>query len=352
MIAVMLDPTVLVFPDESPAELSSRLATLRLWGSFANHRWLHLALPRRSKNAIIECGLYPAFNAIKASLGKAGLSTVFSTNDISAQVSRLFDCTESEALTVVEDVLWAGEECQPAFHYSTTEERLRTEVLRILVLLATTQKLQGIITRVAGLASPQACAKIAVTCLVELIIPEELAGSIPEGLPTPVGAEISIIRSIEELCDVVEPEKVWKIAEGNEDLRLGISLRCRQRMREAGSYADWSSLPRFRVGEHFLSSLKPCRAHCDGTHARVVLDKSAMAVVRTANLEVKPFVDGEGNQIIRVTDSAKAFRIHVTKDHEALRLMFWERPDGSIELANVGAKAELRILEGDPGKAV
>lgn len=49
----------------------------------------------------------------------------------------------------------------------------------------------------------------------------------------------------------------------------------------------------------------------------------------------------------RTSDKAEAFRVHVSKDHEAFRLMYWARPDGSTEFANIGIKQELLICQGD-----
>jgi hypothetical protein len=49
----------------------------------------------------------------------------------------------------------------------------------------------------------------------------------------------------------------------------------------------------------------------------------------------------------RSGDKAEAFRVHLSKDHEAFRLMYWARPDGSTEFANIGVKQELLICQGD-----
>ena len=53
-------------------------------------------------------------------------------------------------------------------------------------------------------------------------------------------------------------------------------------------------------------------------------------------------------------DGARGFRTHITKSHEALRLMYWEPKPlvGSygpiVEFANIGPKHELVIEDGDP----
>jgi hypothetical protein len=352
MIALTLDPTVLVFPDESAAELTSRLSTLRTWNRLQlRHPWLGFSLSRSAKQIVVETGLYPAFHAIKASLGKAGLSSVFSANDISAQVNRLLDSLDLEALTPVEDVLWDDACCRPALKYSSVETRLQTELTRIVVVLAIASRLEGSHSSVVALASPQDSGILALRCTVDVVIPEEVGVRVLGEVPCIVESEVSVVREAEDLYDLVDPQGVWTAAVTAGDLKLGISLRCRERMQASGIYAGWASIPRFYIGEHFVSSLRPCQAHCDGPHARVVLDRSAMVVLRTENIDIKPFVDREGKQRFRGKDAARAYRVHVTTEHEALRLMLWQRPDGFFELANIGLKAELEIAEGDPNRA-
>ena len=46
-----------------------------------------------------------------------------------------------------------------------------------------------------------------------------------------------------------------------------------------------------------------------------------------------------------------AFRTHINKSNEALRLMFWKLNDGRLEFANVGPKGEEEIQMGNPRDA-
>jgi hypothetical protein len=44
---------------------------------------------------------------------------------------------------------------------------------------------------------------------------------------------------------------------------------------------------------------------------------------------------------------AKAWRLHVTKSHQALRLMYWSLPNGQIEFATLEEKGNECIDEGE-----
>ena len=76
----------------------------------------------------------------------------------------------------------------------------------------------------------------------------------------------------------------------------------------------------------------------NGTHAGVILEACARLVIGKPKNEEKPF-----EIAARQRDGANPFRLHVTKHHEALRLMFWKCPGHVLELANVGVKDELEI---------
>lgn len=52
---------------------------------------------------------------------------------------------------------------------------------------------------------------------------------------------------------------------------------------------------------------------------------------------------GVAEPLVRSVDGAVAWRLHVTKSHGALRLMYWLK-DGCIEFANLDLKADIRIL--------
>jgi hypothetical protein len=102
----------------------------------------------------------------------------------------------------------------------------------------------------------------------------------------------------------------------------------------------------------------------NGTHASSVRETCARIILRRPKYQVVPFLTrpaskkGKWEQARR-TDGARAYRTHIAKSHEALRLMYWDlrsisgdRPGSFIEFANVGARSELVILPGTVGAAI
>ena len=63
--------------------------------------------------------------------------------------------------------------------------------------------------------------------------------------------------------------------------------------------------------------------------------------------EILPFRENANSQkqLMR-KDGAGAYRVHLTKYGQGLRLMFWRTEIGAIEFANVGRKFELVIEKG------
>ena len=100
----------------------------------------------------------------------------------------------------------------------------------------------------------------------------------------------------------------------------------------------------YSMGPQFLSTAQIWDCGQEGRYALLLIESCARIVLNNPKYPLKPFHDGQhGQQIVR-KDGARAFRTHLTKGGVALRLMLWETVDGTIEFANVGKKAELKIL--------
>jgi hypothetical protein len=103
----------------------------------------------------------------------------------------------------------------------------------------------------------------------------------------------------------------------------------------------------FAIGKRFPESLARWQAWGDGKYASSTLETCAHLVGRLPNIKIARMFQYKGRRredITRQEDGATAWRTHISKGNEALRLMFWRRTNGSIELANVGGKFELEIF--------
>ena len=51
-------------------------------------------------------------------------------------------------------------------------------------------------------------------------------------------------------------------------------------------------------------------------------------------------------QMSREKDGALGYRTHITKKGRALRLMYWQKENGEVVLANIGNKVDVEIAQG------
>jgi hypothetical protein len=100
------------------------------------------------------------------------------------------------------------------------------------------------------------------------------------------------------------------------------------------------------MGSRFIESFIEWDGLGNGAYSNSVLETCARIVAGSPKNEVREMRSrspgGRERPIVR-SDGAKAFRTHVSKSGEAIRLMYWQANDGSVEFANIGPKRELEI---------
>jgi hypothetical protein len=160
-------------------------------------------------------------------------------------------------------------------------------------------------------------------------------------IPFSVATSIGVIGDIEDLALRVGSGALWNMADGPIQAHFAIATRIAETRRESGLPAKLHTVPSFVLSSEFWPSVLSNNGGPNGTHASVVVDACARLVSGQPKNRITPF----GGQK-RARDGALAFRTHVTKRHEALRLMFWKCSGNVIELANIGPKNELTIQEG------
>jgi hypothetical protein len=123
-------------------------------------------------------------------------------------------------------------------------------------------------------------------------------------------------------------------------------------LRATNPDASLSAVPVFEIGSGFYESLVRNNAGPNGGFAASVREVCARLVLGSPKYEVRDFLisrpgkKGKMRPLVRAGDTAH--RTHITKRHEALRLMLWTRSGGALEFANIGPKSELRIDMGVP----
>jgi hypothetical protein len=92
----------------------------------------------------------------------------------------------------------------------------------------------------------------------------------------------------------------------------------------------------------FVESARGCDQFAHSGPSHLLTESCARLIIGDPKYETKQFNTRE------IMDGWQSFRTHLTKGGEALRLMFWVKPNGGIVFANIGVKFELAISENVP----
>lgn len=166
----------------------------------------------------------------------------------------------------------------------------------------------------------------------------------------PIAAYTSPIAMLSSLNAM----ELWLAAKEGRMAVLAIALKIKEIFREMGNAVPLEELPIFWVGSDFIRSVRSLGLG-GGDHASVILETCARLLMDMPKNEVLPFLDAApskgGKRQLHRADGARAFRTHITKSHEALRLMAWQNED-IWELANVGPKSDEEILSTDTSERI
>jgi len=158
--------------------------------------------------------------------------------------------------------------------------------------------------------------------------------------PYVIDDRVSIFFSRNGLLESIEPLSLWPATDDTSGAYDAIDC-CIARLVTVGT--DKEHTMQYSIGPRFLQTTRKWECGHEGHHAFTLIESCARIVLGIPKHEVKPFYDRAGRQKDR-EDGALAYRTHLTKKREGLRLMLWKLPDGTIEFANVGDKDELTIL--------
>jgi len=119
---------------------------------------------------------------------------------------------------------------------------------------------------------------------------------------------------------------------------------------QSGNPTEPQDLPAFSIGSNFFQSICENQSGPQSRYGSIVLESCARVVLNTPKNSIDPFMKGQRSksedQWVRERDQALAYRTHVTKSGEGLRLVFWRTPSNLVEFANVSVHNDLSLLEG------
>lgn len=341
---VMVDPCTLWLIDDfdTSEEVEDYISHSLEWMKPNAAGPLKISLSSRAVEALTEAQAFPAEPRLEKALKGAGLEGVISAKTLAASVGRfLANNNWVEDSVGLEGILFNNISIDPDLAESITDPDLKRASKEAvgLTALCTCEINHRHLYAFPRFSKPKT--DLDVSFSVDIVdfgsgdIREKQEGS----------CSIQVLRSPAAWSEAISGEEAWRNAESSEEVEVAI-LASAMRMDESAN----CGIKKFRVGSGFLESLRYCGAVGDGAYANAVLQKCAQTVLNISSLQPNHFHNStSANSTVRVRerDNAIAWRLHVTKRHQALRLMYWELPCGSLEFSTLDEKAEEDILEGE-----
>jgi hypothetical protein len=161
-----------------------------------------------------------------------------------------------------------------------------------------------------------------------------------------ISCPVGLSNSVFSFADKLDGDELWRMAENEPELSAAIAVKARSLRRASGCPAPKDNCEKFAIGSAFLDTLRACQSVPSGKYGHAAFEAFARLVAGSPTAAPKKLYKlsetGRREDVVR-TDGAIGWRLHITKSGEAIRLMFWRRHDASIEFANVGPKADVKI---------
>ena len=350
MPSLALDPALLAIPTVSANEeqIAGAIGTLTtIAEKLRSGSDCNFFLLSEASGYLAAADLFPVPFSISKMLADFNLTHVYTAEDIRrAVIDVLQRVNRLEELSSIEFMIPTSFTSSPDVVGSRTGSLREALELTLLHIAFSTR------TRHASLAQALIADNLVRREISIIADVEDIDPALQPGHVTTMAqfkASVWSSSSVETFLAELAPEIIWQHAIGDAQLALAIKIAAREIRRVSGCSDPDRKCDRFSIGAHFFDSLKRWGASADGKLASSTLESCARVVARMPKSEINRFFRPSGQRnktedITRSSDRAEAWRTHVSKDHEAIRLMFWRKSDGSIEFANIGAKSELEIL--------
>lgn len=288
------------------------------------------------ESRLIESGDYPCdklFNSNISSLDDC----IYSGRDVARLVGNIISMASSVNDLLPEHVCeWSSLNIDQVIGFSPERGRQFNDLLSLIAISkACTNKRTAVIHPNDEFSSWSA----RISGTVDSMYPELL-----DGLPRVIVEDISVYPVYSDYMSSLNPDEIFESARNDYGVKLAIYVGAMQLLERSGrSRADiqWGS---FSLGAQFVQSLIDHQCYFGQRFHSVCFECICHVVSLIEKNEVNPFYTSDKSDVQRSKGGLLAWRTHITKRHEALRLMFWKGQDGHIELANVGNKYELEIF--------
>jgi hypothetical protein len=334
---VALDLSLFAVPStaESSSEVQDIISRIESWASVIDRQnCTTFATLSDAVDVLRSANCFPATHNVRALLQLHDLDNVFSANDINTRLFSILQKAQrlSEIIGFEVIELDASEISGTDISKSPDLAILRS-LACLLASIALAERTDLIRVTTAFPCDQTVEIRAEVSFL-------ERQGKI-EQCDAKVEAQVQVVGWPCDYLGSLDAGVVWEHADDAVQLHLAICLETANVHGVSLDELPLKGVPLFCVGSEFLPSLRSHGALSKGTLANVVRVKCSQVLFSKNQAKPKSFKE------TRSGDEAEAFRVHLSKDHEAFRLMYWVRPDGSTEFANIGVKQELSICKGD-----
>lgn len=342
--SIVVDPSTLwlVSADDTLEVAEDAIGRAMEWMKPNTTGPLQLFLSRRSVDALATANAFPAEPRFTDILKTLGLDGVISPKALATTVSRFLSGNRwIEDRVGLQDILYDVKKIAPDPTSVIADPQLQSlsvDALGLSAICASENNLQPLY------AFPRQSAA-GLNVLVETSIDIADFGEAEARTAQAVNRDVTVLGHPSYWAFGLSASDIWRHSENAEELEVAIWL-CAQQLNEQSG----CGLKKFRVGTSLFDCLAAKGATGDGPYALSVLQKCAQTVLNQSSLQPNPFyTSAKANASVRerTRDKAKAWRLHVTKSHQALRLMYWELPCGQIEFATLDEKAEEFIHDGE-----
>jgi hypothetical protein len=339
---VVVDPSVIWMIDSMDgADVADSILSALEWMNPNAGGPLDIVFSRRGIEALTVAGAFPAEPRLNELLTSMGLSHIIAAKTLAGMVSRFMaNNNYIEDVVGLQDVLYHSTEIEPDPSLVITNPDLQTlsvDSIGLVALCAQEGRHQlsyGFPRQGHEHCRIQAATHITILELFDC-----------DRADKAVKVDLDVLRSPSAWSCGLSSLQIWRDADCSNDLEVAIWLKAMELTQQSGC-----GLRAFRVGTEFLQTLAKCEAAGAGVYAEPTLTKCAQLLLLQSNLDPRPFrssADTNASVRQRQRDKAKAWRLHVTSSHQALRLMYWELATGEIEFATLGPKVDEVIHEGN-----
>ena len=348
VLSVTIDAGVLAVPQPNCTynDAYRYVDTLLDWKKLLDEPWVAIYMSERTSEALLENSLFPFREHLNELFHTHGIEE-YDVNTVVTIANRLLQITPHfETYYRLKDVLADHVETEPDVLKLITCDGIQTDLARCIVLIAILRKhclqpLGGhpLILREAQNETIKVRARI--HCL------EHERNDIPDLTypPEVFEGDVLVCNNFRGLIECLDESTIFIGASDNLGIKLAIRIAVFKRALDKGEEPDWENITVPDIGTEFREACKRCCSGQENSLPTKIL-RSIVETVRQENLRnVHALRVGSGGNDPRLTrgfDKAKAQRRDIDR---VFHLHYWERPNGTIELASVVHHDDFSIPE-------